>query len=130
MIMVPAISTDVEVSKAIEFFYVTPYRTRGYSPYSYTAVCSRKYALPEQSKHCLQLESRAALENIHICDKPEYINSVFVGRYDLANSWGLVINSISCIELLIEAGGKLRAYGLKVGKGCLNQSGYNQLSHC
>ena len=127
MIMIPAISTKEDVDQVIEYFYVPPVGTRGFSPYSYAALQKGNDQMQVKTKLCLQLESRSALENINIFDRYPYVNSVFVGRYDLAKSYGIDIQSSTCFDLLIEAALKLRSFGLKVGTVCLTQSEYTQL---
>ena len=126
VIMVPAISTKEQVDQAINYFYTPPFGTRGFSPYSYTAIQERHQG-SVNSTLCLQLESNDAYNNINIFDRADCLSSVFVGRYDLAKSCGLEISSAACFDLLIEIAVKLRSFGLTVGTVCLNQNEYVQL---
>ena len=127
MVMVPAISSHEDVDQVIEYFYVPPVGTRGFSPYSYAALQKGNDQMEVKTKLCLQLESRSAFENINLFDRSTFVNSVFVGRYDLAKSYGIDIRSSTCFDLLIEAAVRLRSFGLKVGTVCLNQKEYAQL---
>lgn len=127
MLMVPAISTELDVERAIDYFYTPPLGSRGFSPYGYTAISDSIYAKPVKTSLCLQLESKSALDKISIFDRCESINSVFVGRYDLSKSCSIKIDSSGCLDLLINTAVKLRSFGLKVGTVCLNMNEYELL---
>lgn len=128
-IMVPAISTIDQVDQAIEYFYTHPLGTRGFSPYSYTAVQACNGESSVETTLCLQLESKTALDNINIFDRSGLVEAVFVGRYDLSRSCGIQIDSTAYLQLLIEIARELRSFGLRVGTVCLSKEEYTQLSY-
>ena len=130
MIMIPAISTYEQIKSTINYFYTPPKGSRGYSPYSYPAIKESKSGIESSTRTalCLQIESEKALNSLDIFNLPNLVDSIFIGRYDLAMSCGVDIDSPDYLRLLVETGDKVRSFGLKVGTVCLNQDEYNYLA--
>ena len=129
-IMIPSISKSDQVARAIDYFYTLPVGSRGFSPYTYHSINATKTSKIIKTELCLQLESKEALERISIFNRPGLVNSVFVGRYDLARSCGEDMESPGFMSLLCQISIELKSYGLTTGTVCLNQEEYSQLSDC